>query len=134
MTFSRLDVPMKPLILASMLLFPAALRAQDPPSPPPPVQETSSGQEPSGSLTNNPLLIPLAILAVVLIGAGIYGLWRTRSPETTSDVRADTKPKRKTKTTTRKHRATGQDRFCRQCGMEFGEGDRFCRKCGAKRL
>lgn len=112
----------------------ALTMSEAPATQPPPVQETSSSQAPSTSLARNPLLIPLATLAVVLIGAGIYGLWRTRSPETTSDVRADEKPNRKTRATTRKHMATGQDRFCRQCGTVFGEGDRFCRKCGAKRL
>jgi len=45
MTFSCQDVPMKPLLLASLLLLPAALWAQDPPSPPP-VQENADDLEP----------------------------------------------------------------------------------------
>lgn len=80
------------------------------------------------------LLVGLAVAAVVLIGFGAYGLWRTRTPEFEPELPS---PKRKSHGQ-KKARAgsspAGKDRFCRNCGAPFDPGDRYCRKCGAKRL
>jgi len=42
-------------------------------------------------------------------------------------------PQKKSRKVSAKPTAGKMDRFCRQCGEEFGPDDRFCRYCGAPR-
>ncbi len=74
----------------------------------------------------------LAFLAVVLIAAGLFGVWRTRQPRLADTAPASPPAKRGP---ARKPTPTvpASDRFCRKCGAEFQREDRFCRQCGATR-
>lgn len=101
----------------------------------------------------DPLLLGLGIAAIVLIGGGAYGLWRTRQapePEPEPSPRRR-RPKQRSRQSQGRATAnagagergraagggqsgrTGRDQFCRSCGTEFGHDDDFCRKCGTKR-
>ena len=102
---------------------------------PPPAEEPANPPRESNSRT--PWILLLGGLALALIVGGVVGLWLTR--EKATDTAAS---RRATPTGTRKKRPTAPamppsqnklDRFCRNCGKEFGPEDRFCRYCGAKR-
>ncbi len=83
------------------------------------------------------LLIGLVVLAVLLVGAGAFGLWRTRKTESEPAPAARQRPpkqKKKQQTEAVGLTQSARDRFCRKCGTEFKPEDRFCRNCGAKRV
>jgi len=88
------------------------------------------------SSNSNLVLVGLAGLAAILIAAGAFGLWRTRSSDEEEVESPSQAPDRKKRRgTERKQKGKkGQDRFCRKCGAEFSSGDRFGRKCGENRL
>jgi hypothetical protein len=107
--------------------LPAAPATNDPLTTPPAVSTTSN---------NSGMLIGLAGLAVLLIAAGAYGLWRTRSSHELAGEHPNQTPGRgkRSKKERKQKGGAGQDRFCRKCGAEFSSGDRFCRQCGDRRL
>lgn len=74
----------------------------------------------------------LAFLAVVLIAAGLFGVWRTRQPRT-ADIAPAPTPANRGSARKPTPAAPAADRFCRKCGAEFQRDDRFCRQCGASR-
>lgn len=108
---------------------------------PPPSQQSAA------STTRTPLLVGLGLAALLLIAGGVYGLWRTRQPATETvtapgqkTLARSAQPTGKTGDKPRPSApvsspatASGQDRFCRQCGAEFQRNDRFCRQCGTSR-
>ncbi len=87
--------------------------------------------------SSNIWIIALGVVAALLIVGGAIGLWLTRDrddeepdiPSSPSGKRG----KRRTGSARRKPATGNMDRFCRQCGEEFGEDDRFCRYCGTPR-
>ena len=85
----------------------------------------------------NPWIIVLGIAAILLIIGGAVGLWltREREPETVAPAPQPRSGGKKKKARSVKVQpvAGNLDRFCRQCGKEFGPDDRFCRYCGAPR-
>jgi len=84
-----------------------------------------------GSSSRTLLIVLLGILAVALVGIGLFGLWRTRQrPAEPAVVAPPRKPESSKPVGTT---AAGNDRFCRQCGTEFRRDDRFCRECGEPR-
>ena len=105
--------------------------AQQPETPPP--AETAPPQETKSSLTI--WIILLGVVALLLIAGGVVGLWltRKREPEEPLPAPRSREGKRKTKSLSMQPAAGNLDRFCRQCGEEFGPDDRFCRYCGAPR-
>lgn len=70
------------------------------------------------------LLLPAAAVALV-VGAGLATLWHRRwagyagVPETRAERRRRGGPQ-----------ASGETRFCRQCGIQLDAADRFCSRCG----
>ena len=89
---------------------------------------TASG----GASSRTLVIVLLGILAVALVGVGLFGLWRTRQ----APAEAAAPPPRASKPGSTKPAGptdAGIDRFCRQCGTEFRRDDRFCRECGAPR-
>lgn len=103
----------------------------------------ASSQEPTGAETvaksaTNPWIIALGAAAVLLILGGAVGLWLTRdreeeAPAAPAPSRTKGKKKKKTGAISMQPSPKDLDRFCRQCGKEFGPDDRFCRYCGAQR-
>jgi len=101
-----------------------------------PQSETAPAATPKTSL--NFWIIALGVAAVILIIGGVIGLWLTRDRDDeetlTAPPRTQGGSKKKQSFPASRKPATGNmDRFCRQCGKEFGEDDRFCRYCGAPR-
>ncbi len=120
------------------LTVPETNTASDTPSQPQTSPSTAPADESAAAKSSiNPWIIALGVLAVLLIIGGAVGLWLTRDREEEA-VPAPPPPRRKGK-----KKKTGQasvppaagnlDRFCRNCGKEFGPDDRFCRYCGAPR-
>jgi len=108
-----------------------------PAQPQTPQQTAPAAEKPASKSSINPWIIGLGAAALVLIIGGVVGLWLTRDRE--EEVPPMPPPTRK-KNKKKKSRsatalpATGNlDRYCRQCGEEFGPDDRFCRYCGAPR-
>lgn len=99
-----------------------------------PAVAPATPQRPASS-SRTPLLIGLGLLAILLIAAGSYGVWRTRqpAPELPSAPKTISRAARPRPSGSALPAAPGQDRFCRQCGAEFQNNDRFCRQCGAAR-
>jgi len=94
-------------------------------------------ETPAAKSSLNPWIIGLGVAAVLLIIGGAVGLWltRDREPETITPTPSP-RPKgknKKSRSVNVKPAAGNLDRFCRQCGKEFGPDDRFCRYCGAPR-
>ncbi len=92
---------------------------------------------PASSLTSrfsaNPWMLLLAGVAVLFIVGGAVGLWLTRESEEEPPA-PPTAPRRRRKKQASPPLPQGKlDRFCRNCGREFGPEDRFCRYCGTKR-
>ena len=103
-------------------------RATQAPAPAATPAPAAGGESSSRTL----LIVLLGILAVALVGLGLFGLWRTRR----APAEAAVLPPRASKPGSAKPvgpTEAGSDRFCRQCGTEFRRDDRFCRECGAPR-
>ncbi len=103
---------------------------------PPPAEETQSKTE--AGLMGNPWILLLGVAALLLIVGGAVGLWLTRETDE-DEALPETAPAPKTKrkkhaaSTTIRASQSHLDRYCRNCGKEFGPDDRYCRYCGAKR-
>lgn len=124
------------------LSVPETARQAQAPQPAPAPATTSTADDNSGNL----LTIGLIAGAVLLIALGGYGLWRTRQPAqpalVTTSQRRD-RPRQKpvppagpaasSGPVSAPMGVAGRDRYCRQCGAEFGSEDRFCRHCGTAR-
>lgn len=105
----------------------------------PVVTPAPASPQSADSTSRLPLLLGLGLAAALLIAIGAYGLWRTRqpapepaSPASRPPAARSDKPRSPTPPAS-PAAASGQDRFCRQCGAEFQRSDRFCRQCGATR-
>ncbi len=83
----------------------------------------------------NPWILLLGTVALALIVGGAAGLWLTREKEEVAPPPPAPKRKKKQKATQASEQPAQNDldRFCRNCGNEFGPEDRYCRYCGAKR-
>lgn len=96
---------------------------------------TPVAARPAASSSRTPLLLGLGLAAILLIAAGVYGLWRTSGRSARSAPTVPSQPasgrSARTAPTAPPQPSPSQDRFCRQCGAEFQRGDRFCRQCGA---
>lgn len=105
-----------------------------PAAPAPAAAPTPVAARPAASSSRTPLLLGLGLAAILLIAAGVYGIWRTsgRSAPTVPPPSASGRSGRSAPTAPPQP-SPSQDRFCRQCGAEFQRGDRFCRQCGATR-
>ncbi len=104
----------------------------------PVVTPAPASPQPADSTSRLPLLLGLGLAAALLIAVGAYGLWRTRRPAPEPAPPASRPAARSDKPRppappASPAAASGQDRFCRQCGAEFQRSDRFCRQCGASR-
>ncbi len=99
---------------------------------PAPAPATATG---SGTSSRTLLIGLLGIAAVLLVGLGLFGLWRTRQAPAEPAAAVPARTARAAKTAGAKPAAgaAGSDRFCRQCGTEFQREDKFCRSCGATR-
>ena len=109
----------------------ALLETKTPPQEP-------SGTESTSKSSLNPWIIILGAVAALLIVGGAVGLWLTRDRESEEPVaptpsRSKGKKKKKSGAISMQSSQGNLDRFCRQCGKEFGPDDRFCRYCGAPR-
>ncbi len=109
---------------------PSAPTEQEPPAAPQP-----QASSPISKSSLNPWILILGVAALLLIAGGVVGLWLTREKEPEETYAAPTSPKSKRKKSHIVSASTSKnlDRFCRQCGREFGPDDRFCRYCGAPR-
>ncbi len=102
----------------------------------PPQEPSETAKASTSSL--NPWVIILGTAAALLIVGGAVGLWLTRDREQEEPVapaqpRVRGKKKKKAGAISVQSSQGNLDRFCRQCGKEFGPDDRFCRYCGAPR-
>jgi len=98
--------------------------------------QTEEAPPSSSSLSLNPWIIFLGVAAVLLIIGGAAGLWLTRDRESEVAPAPASRPQGRKKKPGAVEVQPGNenlDRFCRQCGHEFGPDDRFCRYCGAPR-
>ena len=101
------------------------------PNPEPAVEPAASSL--TSRLLANPWMLLLAGVAVLFIVGGAVGLWLTRESEEELPA-APPAPRRGRKKQEVAPLPQGKlDRFCRNCGREFGPEDRFCRYCGTKR-
>ncbi len=102
---------------------------------PAPVEEPPAAKSSGSSL--NPWILLLGAAALALIVGGAVGLWLTRDKDEEDIPARPPSPKRKSKKKTTSVRTqpaqSNLDRYCRNCGKEFGPDDRYCRYCGAKR-
>lgn len=104
-----------------------------------PVATVPAAARAATSSSRTPLLLGLGLAAILLVAAGVYGIWRTsgQSAHSTPTVPPPSASGRSTRSAPTAPpsppSSPGQDRFCRQCGAEFQRGDRFCRQCGATR-
>ena len=93
--------------------------------------------EKTSSTSLNPWIIALGVVAALLIIGGVVGLWMTRDRESEDELApapAVQHNQKNSRSISAKPLAGKKlDRFCRQCGKEFGPDDRFCRYCGAPR-
>ncbi len=102
-------------------------------------QPSSQNETPPAATTKsspNLWIIALGVIAAILIVGGAIGLWLTRDRGDEDEVappRRAAKRGRSSVVSAKKSTSGNMDRFCRQCGEEFGEDDRFCRYCGAPR-
>ena len=110
------------------------------PTPTKPISEPKpSAQPPStppvSKSSLNPWILILGAAALLLIVGGVVGLWLTRDngEEETPPIPPRAKSKRKKSHIVSASSSKNLDRFCRQCGREFGPDDRFCRYCGTPR-
>jgi len=105
------------------------------PSPQPSATQAPAAPDKSAAKTSlNPWIILLVIAAALLIIGGAVGLWLTREGgEDDEEALIAPGPQKKSRKVSAKPTAGKMDRFCRQCGEEFGPDDRFCRYCGAPR-
>lgn len=81
------------------------------------------------SMWNRGLPWALGVLALALIGGGVYVYWRSGQPH-----RGDKKPRRR-KTASRADGEAGEADsgvYCHRCGRRAALNDVFCRSCGTK--
>ncbi len=109
-----------------------------PPASAAPITNNIPTTSPAADTSSNRdlILVGLAGLAVILIAAGAFVLWRSKRSDA-EDVESPSQApvrKKRDKAGRKQNGETGQDRFCRKCGAAFSSSDRFCRKCGEKRL
>ncbi|HID33966.1 MAG TPA: zinc ribbon domain-containing protein [Anaerolineae bacterium] len=103
---------------------------------PPPAEETQD--KTATGITGNPWILLLGVAALLLIVGGAVGLWLTRETDENEALPAASpapkiKRKKRSASTTIRASQSNLDRYCRNCGREFGPDDRYCRYCGAKR-
>jgi len=103
----------------------------------PAATEAPAAEEKGSRLPGDLWIWLLGALALLLIVGGAAGLWLTRDKAEEAPLpERPSAPKRRPKK--KSHLASAQpqgnlDRFCRNCGREFGPEDRYCRYCGTKR-
>ncbi|MDY6834588.1 MAG: zinc-ribbon domain-containing protein [Chloroflexota bacterium] len=80
--------------------------------------------------TNWPLIIGLSIVAVVLLGAGIY--WVSRGVTEQRGAKKSIKPTASQKQSKTSHATSKPTQFCHNCGNSLDNSNRYCPNCGAE--
>ena len=98
-------------------------------------QTTGTDAQSDTDSSLNPWIIILGAAAALLIVGGVVGLWLTREKDEVEPPPPPQHTRRKGKRSriVSAPKTKNLDRYCRQCGKEFGHDDRFCRYCGAPR-